>query len=94
MSVGSLRDSGWTLFPLVDAEIDDVMTWFPDADSVNIWGAERKSNLFRQVFGVESRFVWASDPEMPTGATPTESQSTKESNVDQNFLYDYTDQTF
>ena len=38
MSMGSLRDSGWTLFPLVDAEIDDVMTWFPDADSVNIWG--------------------------------------------------------
>ena len=34
----SLRDSGWTLSPLLDAEIDEVMTWFPDAESVNIWG--------------------------------------------------------
>lgn len=34
----SLRDGGWTLSPLVDAEIDKVMTWFPDAASVNIWG--------------------------------------------------------
>lgn len=38
MSTGSLRDSGWTLSPLVDPEIDNVMTWFPDAESVNIWG--------------------------------------------------------
>ena len=38
MSVGSLRDGGWTLSSLVDAEVDDVMTWFPDAESVNIWG--------------------------------------------------------
>lgn len=31
------RDTGWTLSPLVDAEIDEVMTWFPDAESTNIW---------------------------------------------------------
>ena len=33
-----MRDNGWTLSPLVDAELDEVMTWFPDAESVNIWG--------------------------------------------------------
>jgi len=33
-----LQDSGWTLSPLVDAEINEVMTWFPDAGSVDIWG--------------------------------------------------------
>ena len=38
MSVGSLRASGWRLSPLVNAEIDEVMTWFPDTESVNIWG--------------------------------------------------------
>jgi ribosomal protein S18 acetylase RimI-like enzyme len=38
MSMSLLRDSGWTLSPLVDAEIDEVMTWFPDDESVNIWG--------------------------------------------------------
>ena len=38
MSVGSLRTSGWRLSPLVNVEIDELMTWFPDAESVNIWG--------------------------------------------------------
>lgn len=36
--MGSPRDSGWTLLPLQEAEIDEVMTWFPDAESINIWG--------------------------------------------------------
>jgi len=38
LSVRALRDNGWILSPLVDAEIDEVMRWFPDAESVNIWG--------------------------------------------------------
>ena len=33
-----LRDNSWILSLLVDAEIDEVMSWFPDAESVNIWG--------------------------------------------------------
>jgi len=36
--MASLRDSGWVLSALVDAEIDEIMTWFPDAESINIWG--------------------------------------------------------
>lgn len=46
----SLRDSGWTLSPLADAEIDEVMTWFPDAESVNIWGGP----IFRFPFTAET----------------------------------------
>jgi ribosomal protein S18 acetylase RimI-like enzyme len=38
MITASLHDSGWTLSPLADAEIIEVMTWFPDARSVDIWG--------------------------------------------------------
>ena len=45
-----LRDSGWTLTPLADAEIDAVMTWFPDAGSIDIWGGPN----FRFPFTAES----------------------------------------
>lgn len=38
MNSGPLRDSGWILSLLVDGEIEEVMTWFPDARSVDIWG--------------------------------------------------------
>jgi len=34
----------------VDAEIDEVMTWFPDAESVNIWGGP----IFRFPFTSET----------------------------------------
>lgn len=37
MSQWSLQDDGWTLAPAADAEFDDVMSWFPDAHSVDIW---------------------------------------------------------
>ncbi len=50
MSVASLQDSDWTLSPLVDAEIDEVMTWFPDAESVNLWGGP----IFRYPFTGET----------------------------------------
>ncbi|MDH3621475.1 MAG: GNAT family N-acetyltransferase [Gammaproteobacteria bacterium] len=33
-----LQDGGWTLAPAADADFDEIMTWFPDADSVDIWG--------------------------------------------------------
>jgi len=30
--------SGWVLNSATDADIDEVMTWFPDAESVRTWG--------------------------------------------------------
>lgn len=33
-----LAEDGWVLEPPGDAEIDEVMSWFPDAHSVEIWG--------------------------------------------------------
>jgi ribosomal protein S18 acetylase RimI-like enzyme len=33
-----LRQAGWILSSASDADIDTVMTWFPDEDSVVIWG--------------------------------------------------------
>ncbi len=33
-----LSDNGWVLNAAADADIDEVMAWFPDAASVNIWG--------------------------------------------------------
>jgi len=31
-------DDGWQLSDADDADIDEIMTWFPDAASVDIWG--------------------------------------------------------
>jgi len=31
-------DNGWTLISTSDADLDEIMTWFPDAASVDIWG--------------------------------------------------------
>ena len=36
-----MQDGGWTLAPAVDADFDEVMTWFPDAESVDLWGGPR-----------------------------------------------------
>ena len=33
-----LADDGWTLAAAKDADFDEVMTWFPDAASVDRWG--------------------------------------------------------
>jgi len=48
--MASLRDNGWTLSPLADAEIDEVMTWFPDEQAVDTWGGPN----FRFPFTAES----------------------------------------
>lgn len=45
-----LRDGDWTLDPAEDADIREVMTWFPDAHSVNIWGGP----VFRYPFTEET----------------------------------------
>lgn len=41
---------GWELAAATDADIDEVMTWFPDAASVDIWGGPK----FRFPFTRES----------------------------------------
>ena len=33
-----VRDGGWQLTAATDTDIDEVLTWFPDAESVDIWG--------------------------------------------------------
>jgi ribosomal protein S18 acetylase RimI-like enzyme len=38
MSEWPLQDDGWTLAPVTASEFDDLMSWFPDARSVDIWG--------------------------------------------------------
>ncbi|MCG8371096.1 MAG: GNAT family N-acetyltransferase [Proteobacteria bacterium] len=31
-------NNGWTLTAATDADIDEIMTWFPDAAAVDLWG--------------------------------------------------------
>jgi ribosomal protein S18 acetylase RimI-like enzyme len=45
-----LRDNDWTLAPASDSDLDEVMTWFPDADAANIWSGPN----FRFPFSRES----------------------------------------
>lgn len=33
-----VADDGWTLDDSVAGDVDRLMTWFPDADSIDIWG--------------------------------------------------------
>jgi len=48
--MGAPRDKRWTLIPANDSDLDQVMTWFPDARSVDIWGGPE----FRYPFTRES----------------------------------------
>lgn len=34
----TLQDKGWTLAPAGDDDFEKLMTWFPDAASVDLWG--------------------------------------------------------
>ena len=43
-------DDGWELEPAADSDIDEIMSWFPDAASVDIWGGPG----FRFPFSTES----------------------------------------
>ena len=38
MTFRTLHEDGWSLDQATDADIDTIMAWFPDADSVNVWG--------------------------------------------------------
>lgn len=50
MTVTALHEAGWSLHATSDADIDDVMTWFPDAPSVDAWSGP----TFRYPFTRES----------------------------------------
>lgn len=47
-----LHDDGWVLAAATDADIDEIMTWFPDAEAVNLWGGPG----FRHPFTRETFF--------------------------------------
>lgn len=50
MVTGAIADDGWTLGPPDDAEIEELMQWFPNARSVDQWGGPR----IRYPFTLES----------------------------------------
>ena len=50
MTEWPLRENGWSLALATDADLDTVMTWFPDADAVNNWSGPK----FRFPFSRES----------------------------------------
>ena len=50
MSPFEISDEGWTLRPTRPSEFDEVMSWFPDAQSVDIWGGP----VFRYPFTRET----------------------------------------
>jgi len=47
---GLIDEDGWQLVPTDDSDFAELMTWFPDAGSVNIWGGP----VFRYPFTAES----------------------------------------
>jgi len=50
------RDGRWTLAPAEDTDFDELMTWFPDADAVDIWGGPRFRYPFtRKTFRADCR---------------------------------------
>lgn len=50
MTVASIHEDGWALKATADKDIDEIMTWFPDAESTNIWSGPG----FRFPFSAES----------------------------------------
>lgn len=48
MVTGAIADDGWTLGPPDDAEIEELMQWFPNARSVDQWGGPRIRYPFTQ----------------------------------------------
>jgi len=56
MSEWPKQDGSWTLARAVDADFDELMSWFPDADSVDIWGGPRFRYPFtRETFLTDCR---------------------------------------
>jgi ribosomal protein S18 acetylase RimI-like enzyme len=72
--MSSLTQDGWMLGPATPRDFDEVMTWFPDAASVDIWGGRqfrfpftRESFLEDCQTGVMESYVLR-DPEGRTAA--------------------------
>lgn len=56
MTEWPLRENGWSLAPATDADLDTVMTWFPDAEAVNLWsGPKFRFPFSRESFREDSR---------------------------------------
>jgi len=58
MNQWPLQDDGWTLAPAAEIDFDEVMSWFPDAQSVDIWGGPNfrfpfTGETFREDCGVD-----------------------------------------
>ena len=52
---------GWVLEPAGDAEFDQVMAWFPDGASVDIWGGPRVRYPFTRATFIEDLRVTTAD---------------------------------
>lgn len=52
MSTKARDDTGWILEQATPADIDELMSWFPEAEDINIWGGPS----FRYPFTRESFF--------------------------------------
>ena len=58
MTEWPLRENGWSLALATDADLDTVMTWFSDAEAVNVWSGPKfrfpfSRESFREDCGVE-----------------------------------------
>ncbi|MDJ0711725.1 MAG: GNAT family N-acetyltransferase [Woeseiaceae bacterium] len=57
-------DERWALEPATDTDIDEIMTWFPDAASVDIWGGPVfrypfSAATFREDLHLDEMATWA-----------------------------------
>ena len=57
-------EEGWTLEPASDSAIDEITTWFPDAESVDIWGGPGfrfpfSAQSFREDLRLDTMASWA-----------------------------------
>ena len=57
-------DDGWTLEPAADADITEIMAWFPDAASVDIWSGPDfrfpfSTATFREDLRLDKMTSWA-----------------------------------
>jgi hypothetical protein len=54
--VTTLQDKGWTLAPAGDDDFEKLMTWFPDAASVDLWGGPNFRYPFTDASGQLAAF--------------------------------------
>ena len=57
MSEAALRNESWALHRAAEADIDDLMSWFPTPDDIIIWGGpEFRFPFTRETFLEDTRF--------------------------------------